>query len=214
MVFQKVRLTCVYDCCHSGTMTDLAVTAGLDDEGEASAGGDGASRGIKSRVMTPPAHIRDILQNQNALKQPKKQVKAAAHRKYLWTLSGFQDNQTSAAACIQGIKQGAMTWSLHYALQHCKYDLTYEELLHMMRKKAEAEVHTNFFNVHDCCRELQMQVFGTRTSDCVNCSSCVFCHWQDEWIVSAANAARSFVVCTWQKGWLVSLAHAAQGETA
>merc|ERR1712211_140318 len=149
------RLTCVYDCCHSGTMTDLDVTAGLDDEEEASAGGGGASRGIKSRVMTPPAHIRDILQGQNALKQPKKKFKAADHRKYLWTVSGCQDNQTSADACIQGIKQGALTWSLHYALQHCNYDLTYEELLHMCRKKLKRGTHKFL----QCPRPLQ------RTSD-------------------------------------------------
>jgi len=133
---EGVRLTCVYDCCHSGTMTDLACVAGLDEEEEAPAGSDGAARGLgKSRVMTPPENVSAALQNQNALKQPKKKVPVADHRKYLWTVSGCQDNQTSADACIQGIKQGALTWSLHMALAHCKYDLTYEELLHMCRKK-------------------------------------------------------------------------------
>merc|ERR1712007_287236 len=143
---EGVRLTCVYDCCHSGTMTDLAVTAALDDEGGAG-GTRGISSGmggevIKSRVMTPPKHIVDALQNQNSLKQPARKTRdigGGGGKKSLWTVSGCQDNQTSADACIDGIKQGALTWSLHSALEHCNYDVTYEELLHMCRKKLKGK---------------------------------------------------------------------------
>lgn len=133
-------------------MTDLAVVSSTDED--FGAGGTrgltrGISRGIsglgsgeKSRVMVPPKHIMDALNNQNSLKQPPRKTRdigGGGGKKSLWTVSGCQDNQTSADACIGGIKQGALTWSLHSALEHCNYDVTYEELLHMCRKKLKGK---------------------------------------------------------------------------
>jgi len=129
-------------------MTDLAVVADLDDD-EVGGGYYGASRsleyepsratalrsGDKPRAMPPPHNIHHVMQNQNALKQPPKKVPKPEGNKLVWTVSGCQDNQTSADATINGVKQGALTWSLHSALESCNYDVTYEELLHMCRKK-------------------------------------------------------------------------------
>jgi len=141
---EGVRLTCVYDCCHSGTMTDLDYQLELDDD-EAAGGYYGASRsldgitglreGDQPRAMPPPHNLHEVLQNQNALKQPQKRALRPEGNKLIWTVSGCQDNQTSADATINGVKQGALTWSLHSALESCNYDVTYEELLHMCRKK-------------------------------------------------------------------------------
>jgi len=143
-----VRLTCVYDCCHSGTMTDLSVTTGLDDVSGFGVAGDegaGAARRMEpgvARKMDPPSHIMDKIKAQNQDNRPKKQVLAtralkkptSVEPKTLWTVSGCQDNQTSADATINGKKQGALTWSLHQALRKANYNLTYYELLHASRK--------------------------------------------------------------------------------
>jgi len=133
---EGVRLTCIYDCCHSGTMTDLPVRfSSVENFNE---GYDAGS----SRHMVPPDHIQVALSSQNRDWKRAKSARSIGTRamtgpsepKLVWTVSGCQDNQTSADACIGGNKQGALTWSLHNALQRCNYDLTYEELLHASRK--------------------------------------------------------------------------------
>lgn len=77
--------------------------------------------------------------------------------KLLWTVSGCQDDQTSADAKIDGRNQGALTWALTSSLEHCKYNITYEELLNCARKKLKgkytqipsmATTHEKYFSAH------------------------------------------------------------------
>merc|ERR1712007_260014 len=160
-----VRLTCVYDCCHSGTMTDLSVTTSRDDvAGFGVSGDEGSARKIKERKMDPPPHLLEKIKNQNPHNRPKKKDLAtrSLHKpsnepKTLWTISGCQDNQTSADATINGRKCGALTWSLHAALSQCNYNVTYYELLHASRKKLRGQytqipnmqtTHADYFEQH------------------------------------------------------------------
>merc|ERR1711920_1073482 len=58
--------------------------------------------------------------------------------KLVWTLSGCQDNQTSADATIKGVRQGAMTWSLLESLEESgdgPWHARYDRLLTSMKKK-------------------------------------------------------------------------------
>eukprot|EP00401_Gymnodinium_catenatum_P062178 CAMPEP_0117546988 /NCGR_PEP_ID=MMETSP0784-20121206/46890_1 /TAXON_ID=39447 /ORGANISM="" /LENGTH=661 /DNA_ID=CAMNT_0005343875 /DNA_START=77 /DNA_END=2062 /DNA_ORIENTATION=- len=52
----------------------------------------------------------------------------------LWAFSGCMDDQTSADATINGVPQGACTWSFLSAMKDMRYRARYEELLTAMRK--------------------------------------------------------------------------------
>eukprot|EP00812_Abedinium_dasypus_P001070 NODE_1127_length_1234_cov_141.104326.p1 GENE.NODE_1127_length_1234_cov_141.104326~~NODE_1127_length_1234_cov_141.104326.p1 ORF type:complete len:307 (-),score=100.94 NODE_1127_length_1234_cov_141.104326:133-1053(-) len=141
-----VRLICVYDCCHSGTMTDLEFHRGVDFTGSMTAADVVAARnteGANSRFLTPPAHVTNKINSQTRANQPPPKTRAMTHAtaqpKQLWTVSGCQDNQTSADATIGGVKQGALTWGLHEALRQKDYDLSYDDLLVLTRKKLKGK---------------------------------------------------------------------------
>jgi len=121
-----VRLTCVYDCCHSGTMMDLVVNRDICFD----------PNPTKPRFMNPPPDVMDKLSSMNDRDRPKKRsLTRGLHKaKQCWTMSGCQDDQTSADANIDGVQQGALTWAIMTSLEQCNYDITYEELLNCSRK--------------------------------------------------------------------------------
>eukprot|EP00811_Abedinium_folium_P014228 NODE_23242_length_674_cov_9.681901.p1 GENE.NODE_23242_length_674_cov_9.681901~~NODE_23242_length_674_cov_9.681901.p1 ORF type:complete len:168 (-),score=30.06 NODE_23242_length_674_cov_9.681901:170-634(-) len=130
-------MTCVYDCCHSGTMADLAVNRDITFSADSGAGEGGAGTG---RFMNPPPDVLEKLGAQNSVNQPKLKTRdLSASPKLLWSVSGCQDNQTSADATIGGMRQGALTWSLQSALAANNYNITYEDLLNSSRRKLKGK---------------------------------------------------------------------------
>jgi metacaspase-1 len=79
----NVKITCLFDCCHSGTALDLR----YDHE-------------VAMSSLTPDLRTFTMLQN--------KAYKATKCEVILW--SGCLDDQTSADAYIARASQGAMTW--------------------------------------------------------------------------------------------------------
>jgi len=139
-----VRCLCVFDCCHSGTMADLSCTRGaFEYPGLAESGVDGEDRG--SRFLAPPPEHEEAMAAAAAeaaeagVAQRDVTYPEDANRDLIWTISGCQDDQTSADATIDGQRQGACTWALISSLQEGgetgPWHFRYDRLLEKMRKK-------------------------------------------------------------------------------
>jgi len=147
-----VKLTCVFDCCHSGTVANLEYNRDLHL----------AAQGFEevpavperyhgARYMEPPRdvsqpHSASILALGCGRGSPAQFKKASGFRnavadqklygnRHLWVLSGCQDDQTSADAFVSCMYQGAFTWALASTLQSQRYAAKYETLLTQVRAK-------------------------------------------------------------------------------
>jgi len=130
-----VRCVIMYDCCHSGSMTDLGVTRDLVPPSD--------ELGVKDRFLDPPQEIQDAIKEAAGACECSTRDIGPGPRsfegKMLWTISGCQDHQTSADATIGGQRQGAMTWALLESLgeggQGGAWTYRYENLVNTMRRK-------------------------------------------------------------------------------
>lgn len=125
-----VRCVITYDCCHSGTMTDLPVSREIKPD----------DLDIKYRFLEPPEDIKAALQatTSRGIGPP-----LSLDGKLLWTISGCQDAQLSADATIGGQRQGAMTWALMESLAkggpRGAWTYRYDDLIETMRAKLKAK---------------------------------------------------------------------------
>lgn len=148
---EGVHCLCVYDCCHSATMEDLAYTLRPPSvAGVKSASDQKATRalGVRSRFMEPPqaqqAQVASMQQLQRGPSARQRSIGSSSalggtrainssKPKLLFVVSGCQDSQTSADATIGSSRQGAMTWALLDTLRNSDYRISYQDLLTGMR---------------------------------------------------------------------------------
>lgn len=143
----------MYDCCHSGTVSDLPYTRDLVPPGEE----------VQARFIEPPADIaRAIAEAASAAKGTSRNIAGpdtaedmSGSKKHVMTISGCRDNQTSADATINGQRQGAMTWALLESLKEGgqngeAYMFRYENLLTAMRKRLKAKRFTQVPGIATC----------------------------------------------------------------
>ncbi|OQS07095.1 hypothetical protein THRCLA_00892 [Thraustotheca clavata] len=144
-----VKLTAIFDCCHSGSALDLPFTytidgnlqihqqdnrlvaakhllrAGLDFlRGDS----EGAKRGwadAMSAFSAPPAPTSGPVADSH--------IKDKTTAGDVVLFSGCQDTQTSADAVIDGTATGAMSYAFIAAFEEHSMDITYQDLLKALR---------------------------------------------------------------------------------
>jgi len=122
-----VKCLCVFDCCHSATVADLQCTRDIFAPQE----------DVGSRFLEPPEEVQSALDAVVPGPRNVASQDSANPAKLVWTVSGCQDNQTSADATLDGQRQGALSWALRNALQQHGFRMRYEDLLHATRKNLD-----------------------------------------------------------------------------
>ncbi|KAJ1327347.1 hypothetical protein BSLG_010689 [Batrachochytrium salamandrivorans] len=117
-----VRLTAVFDCCHSGSALDLPYTYSVD-----------AFQAVS--LVTQKAQGGQPSADADAAR--KKTIEQKSSEADVVMFSGCKDSQTSADAVIDGSATGAMSWALLAVLsQNPNPNLT--DLLRQLREKLHA----------------------------------------------------------------------------
>lgn len=132
-----VRCVLFFDCCHSGTEANLQCTREFGAVPDI----------IPRRFPISDELAAQIFANKNNMVPaatgtgPKKSSESGMaattsvnpNRK-LWQLSGCQDEQTSADAFINNVRQGAFTWAWTAALRAANFKATYAELFEATKR--------------------------------------------------------------------------------
>lgn len=150
------RLTCIFDCCHSGSMLDLPFTYTIDGDlvvhetDNRAAAVQAAIQAGQAFFLTkdPKAAMQKgadalkLLMQGPGKNDPDAQKRAIAVKTTLAdviTLSGCDDSQTSADASIQNQRCGACSWAFKKTFSDLGKDITYTEMLAELRKNLKGK---------------------------------------------------------------------------
>ncbi|KAL2915304.1 hypothetical protein HK105_205169 [Polyrhizophydium stewartii] len=146
------RLTCVFDCCHSGSGIDLPYTYSIDGNLQITFRDNtkeivrhGLQAGLAMFKKDHQSAAREAFQAISLLAQPKGNPEQhdAAYKKTvaekgsdadILMFSGCKDEQTSADAVIEGQATGAMSWALLAVLREVP-NPNLADLLRRLREK-------------------------------------------------------------------------------
>lgn len=151
---QGVRLTCIMDCCHSGSILDLPYTYGVDANNNvvekdnrkaliqaALKAGMLLVKGQKKAALIAGAQAvamhfanRKSAKNGNSTND-EGEIEVRTTLGDVIQFSGCRDDQTSADASIGGEATGAMSWSLIEAFNKNGLNQSYVQLLGNIRKQ-------------------------------------------------------------------------------
>jgi len=139
------KCVCVFDCCHSATVADLQCTRTFSLEPP--------EEEDKPRWLEPGEEEQAALDgvDQESSRQVAERGSSPGG-KNLWTYSGCQDNQTSADATIDGLRQGALTWGFIKALTDLGWKARHEDLLAATRKNLKGR-YTQIPALSTTCEE-------------------------------------------------------------
>lgn len=142
-----VRLTCIFDSCHSGSALDLPYiysTQGvLKEPNLAKEAGQGllgivsayARKDIGGMFSHASGLLKKVTQG-DSVREKNMRTKTSPADVIMW--SGSKDTQTSADASIQGEATGAMSWAFINALKK-NPNQSYVQLLNSIRDELEGK---------------------------------------------------------------------------
>lgn len=128
-IFSKVpagvNLTCIFDCCHSGSGLRTLENPFIENKTE-------------SKVLPTPEEIKGEKVMLN-MEPSTRQIYNEYDDQIGILISGCKSYQTSADAFINRKYHGALTFYLAQTLNENKYDICYDDLV----KNTISEIHTN-----------------------------------------------------------------------
>jgi len=144
--FERVPLGCdvtaIFDCCHSGTMSDLKLINIGGASTSMKTNSDVASRfwppceAFAEKIKSLSTGKKKRLFDTNSIKKRAMSISRAKEGSAIAVISGCKDNQTSADAMIDGQYTGALTWAV-LSVMNSNDKLSLEAFVTQVRKQLE-----------------------------------------------------------------------------